>query len=430
MRYGDRRHGSPGVGRLASALLILVWTGCQAPAGTGPVAGPPQPREPTPQPVDAPEETAPAPASVGAALTKVGADGAPRTLGALRGERSDLVAALDRSLEWFEKPSSLESFPVAGITHEHAWTSVAVFRELLVNVVDDAELERSLRREFDYYMSSGADGRGTVLFTGYYTPAFEASRARTGVYRYPLYALPADLLKDSVTGQTLGRRFGDRIVPYPTRAEIEASEMLAGTELAWLDDLFDVYLIHVQGSAALSLTDGSTLHLGYAGNNGYDYVSVALEMVADGKISEDELSLEEVRSFFDRNPEELAPYLRRNPRFIFFREEDGSRWPLGSLGVKVTAMRSLAADKEIFPPGGVTLVVTFMTDESGRNRPVEQFMLDQDSGGAIRTPGRADIYFGIGLQAERRAGGQYAEGRLYYLFLKPDRVNVWRERLR
>ena len=55
-----------------------------------------------------------------------------------------------------------------------------------------------------------------------------------------------------------------------------------------------------------------------------------------------------------------------------------------------------------------------------------QFMLDQDTGGAINAPGRADIFMGIGATAEILAGGQYAEGRLYYFFLKPGEVRAMR----
>ncbi len=219
---------------------------------------------------------------------------------------------------------------------------------------------------------------------------------------------------------------------YPTRAEIEKSGVLAGSELVWLRDAFEAYLVHVQGSAALVLPDGTIFHVGYAGNNGHEYVSVARALVADGKLRDDQLSLDEVRAYFKAHPEDLEGYLQLNPRFIFFRAADGSRWPEGSLGVQLTERRSLATDKNLFPPGGVVLVVTRAAHpaDAAEQRRFIQFMLDQDAGGAIRTPGRADLYFGSGRSAEAQAGGQYADGELYYLFLKRDRVPYWRERLR
>jgi len=421
---------------LAAALLALL--GCQPPMGSGPVAGTPhpvpraeeepaveepaQPARPTP-----PAEAAPAAGML--AFAPVSGDALPRLAGALAPDRTDLLEALDRSLDWFEKPSSRESFPLAGIEHAHAWASVAAFRHLMVEIRAPLELERRIGFEFDFFASLGGDGRGTVLFTGYYAPVFEGARQRDDVYRYPLYRLPRDLVVDSASGEVLGRRTGGAIVPYPTRAEIEASDLLRGGELVWLKDAFEAYLIHVQGSASVRLPDGSILRVGYAGNNGHDYVSVSRELLADGKLAEDEISLDEVRGYFAEHPADLTSYLRRNPRFIFFQEVDGSDWPAGSLGVKVTPLRSLAADKQLFPPGGVVFVVTRAPGTDGRMRWFEQFMLDQDSGGAIRSPGRADIYYGVGLEAERRAGGQYAEGQLYYLFLKPERLDYWLNRL-
>ncbi len=272
----------------------------------------------------------------------------------------------------------------------------------------------------------GSDGRGRVLFTGYYSPVFPASRARTPTYRYPLYRRPEDLVVDSITGEGLGRRADGELVPYPTREEIETTDLLAGRELVWLRDRFDAYLIHIQGSALLELRDGSTLRVSYAGTNGRDYTSVGRLLVKEGVLSESELGLEAMRAWAEANPEQASRYLRRNERFVFFREDRGADWPVGSLGVKVTAGRTLATDKQLFPPGVVALMVTRISgsDRHGAAR-TGRFVLDQDAGGAIRSPGRADLYFGIGRDAERRAGRQYAEGALYYLLLKPERVRPW-----
>jgi membrane-bound lytic murein transglycosylase A len=424
------------VGRALSSLGFLALAACQPPVGAGPVAGAPQPAPRVEEePVAPPKPARPAappeaePTAGARPYERVPSAEVPRLMGALASERSDLVEALDRSLAWFAKPSSHESFPLGGISHTHAWASVAAFRELAAGVRDPQQLEQRIRDEFDFFQSLGRDGRGTVLFTGYYAPVFEGARARDDLYRYPLYRLPSDLVVDPVSGEVQGRGIGGRVVPYPTRAEIEESEMLKGDELVWLGDAFQAYLIHVQGSASVRLRDGSIMRVGYAGNNGHDYVSVSRELLADGKLAEDEISLDEVRGYFAAHPADLQPYLRRNPRFIFFGEVDASDWPTGSLGIRVMPLRSLAADKQLFPPGGVVFVVTQGPDRDGRIRWFEQFMLDQDSGGAIRSPGRADIYYGVGPEAERRAGGQYADGRLYYLFLKPERLDYWRNQL-
>ncbi|UCC72613.1 MAG: MltA domain-containing protein [Gemmatimonadota bacterium] len=348
---------------------------------------------------------------------------------ALEVDRASLIEALDRSLAWFEKPSSRDYFPAAGVNHERARASVYAFRQLAGQAIDAIDLVRRIAEEFEIYASVGGGEDGSVVFTGYYTPAFAGSLTRSEEYRHPLYRRPADLVVDPETGETIGRRVGSRIVRFPTRADIERLGMLAGNELVWLRDRFEAYLVHVQGSAAIKLPDGSLYYVGYAGNNGHDYVSVARQLVEDGKLADEELSLAEVRAYFNEHAEDLDPYLRRNPRFVFFREDGSTDWPAGSLGVKVTPLRSLATDKAVFPPGGVVLAVTHTQDASGRMVRIEQVMLDQDSGGAIRTAGRADIYYGIGPAAEALAGNQYAEGRLYYLFLKPERVGEWRDGL-
>ena len=96
--------------------------------------------------------------------------------------------------------------------------------------------------------------------------------------------------------------------------------------------------------------------------------------------------------------------------------------------MKVTPETSLATDKKIYPRGGVLLVDTQAVTFSSGNRPFLRFMLDQDTGGAIEAPGRADIYMGVGPGAEILAGGQYAEGRLYYFFLKPQFIDRYATR--
>jgi membrane-bound lytic murein transglycosylase A len=379
--------------------------------------------------VETPREATVRTSVSGPALMLVGRDPQSDVDVAVRSNRATLIESLGQSLDWFEKPSSQEHFPTAGVTHEHARASVYAFRWLVEHLEDDDQLAEQIERQFDFFSSVGSNGDGDVLFTGYYAPVFEASRTRGGPYQYPLYTLPYDLVKDSATGETLGQEIGGEVRPYPTRAVIETSGMLEGSELVWLSDPFEAYLVHIQGSAALALPDGRTMMVGYAGNNGHDYVSVSLQLVGDGKIREDELSLEEVRAYLESHPDEMATYLRRNKRFIFFREVNSGSWPEGNLGVKVTGLRSLATDKTVFPPGGVTLVVTSVPDGSGGFRRMSQFMLDQDSGGAIRSPGRADIFYGVGGQAEELAGGQYSEGRLYYLFLSEERLDVWRDKI-
>ncbi len=339
-----------------------------------------------------------------------------------------LRRALDRSLAWYARPSTQQHFPLGPVSHAHARASVYAMRQITELPSDEALAV--LEQEFDVWVSVGWDGQGTVFYTGYYAPVFHASRARQGPYQYPLYKRPDDLATDPATGEVLGRRVGERrYAPYPSRAELERSGALRGRELVYLPSRLHAYMIEVNGSARLNMTDGSTLYVGFAGTNGHDYTSIGQLLVADGYIDENRLTLSAIERHFERYPDQLEGYIRQNDRFIFFKEYDADTWPAGSLGVRVEPMRTLATDKSIFPRGAPVLVDTTMPRGGGGERRVRQLMVDQDTGGAIRAAGRADIFYGIGDRPGHLAGQQAAEGRLYYLLLRRDRVQAWHDRM-
>jgi membrane-bound lytic murein transglycosylase A len=332
---------------------------------------------------------------------------------------TDLRQAIDNSRDYLRKPSSKAFFPVSGITHNQALESLDAFAELLDSGLRGQELNLAIRNKFDIYMSIGCDDNGTVLFTGYYTPIFNGSLTRTEKFNYPLYKQPDDLVKEP-DGEIRGRKMPDgTITPYPPRAVIEDSMMLRGKEIAWLSDPFEAYIAQVQGSAKLRLPDGKMTTVGYAANNGLEYESVAQALVRDGKISGDKISLSAMIDYFKRYKDQVKMYIRRNPRFVFFKKEGGP--PLGCLNEPVTTLRSIATDKTIFPRASLTFISTTLPQAVGStvvNRLYSGFALDQDAGGAIRAPGRCDVYMGVGETAGKLAGQTYQEGRLYYLFLK------------
>jgi membrane-bound lytic murein transglycosylase A len=325
--------------------------------------------------------------------------------------------ALAGSLSWMAKPSARSHFPAAGIDFDRALSSLQRFSELLDQASSGDDFSRRLQQEFTVYKSAGWDGRGGgVLFTGYYTPILDGSRDPTDTFRYPLYALPPDLVKDE-QGRTLGRQtaMGMR-EGYPSRGTIERTGMLAdkGLELAWMRDPFDAYIAHVNGSAVLRLRDGSLMRLGYAGNNGHEYTSMREQLVRDRKIDSDTANLVTMRQWAAAHPDEVEGYMHRNRRYVFFTPIHGN--PRGSLNVEVTPERTLATDKALFPRAAI-VYVDASVGGPGAGKPFTTFMFDQDTGGAIRTAGRADIYLGTGRAAERLAGTTQNEGQLYYLFL-------------
>jgi membrane-bound lytic murein transglycosylase A len=335
-------------------------------------------------------------------------------------ELDNLRQAIAKSLNYLNKPSSQKFFPNGQITHYRAVSSLKAFADLLDAGIAGKALASTIRQKFDVYTSVGCDNRGTVLFTGYYTPIFDGALEPSERFQYPLYSQPKDLLKDDY-GDTLGRKLDNgQIVPYSSRQQLTSSGQLKGTEIAWLSDPFEVYIAHVQGSAKIRTARGELITVGYAANNGYEYKSVAHELIKDGKINSAEMNLTIMIEYFKNHPDLIDQYVARNPRFVFFQL--GSGEPRGSLNEPVTTLRTIATDKSIYPRACLAFVSTRLPrDIAGavQKRTYTGFALDQDTGGAIRAPGRCDVYIGIGDRAGMMAGQVYEEGRLYYLFLKP-----------
>jgi membrane-bound lytic murein transglycosylase A len=322
-------------------------------------------------------------------------------------------------MNYMSKPSSQQFYPYGGISHGHATASLEAFAEMLDSGLVGRDLAAAINSKFDVYISVGCDNRGTVLFTGYYTPIFDGSLERTARFRYPLYRKPDDLVK-AVDGVILGRQgAGGTYTPYPARAELERSGELVGLEMAWLADRFEVYVAHVQGSAKIRLASGELITVGYEANNGHEYKSVGKELIRDGKVSSGGLSLKAMIEYFKAHPGEAQMYIQRNPRFVFFRQSQGP--PHGSLNEPVTTMRTIATDKSIYPRASLAYFSTRLPRGGGSyisQREFTGFVLDQDTGGGIRAPGRCDVYMGQGEYAGQKAGHTYQEGKLYYLFLK------------
>ncbi len=347
--------------------------------------------------------------------------------------REDLTKSIDNSLLYLSRASSKSFYPYLDITHDRAVASLVAMREMVTNAsqgIPDADFAQLLASKFEVYQSIGAprpDGMGytnTVLFTAYCTPIYDASLTRTAEYQYPLYKRPADLQSDEITGQVFGRRTAEgTLVPFYTRKEIEEGGVLAGTEIVWLKSRWDAYIITIQGSARLRLPDGKTFEIGYAGANGRDYSSPGRKLLADGKITKDQLNLRGLAAYFNANPQDLGPYTTLNERYVFFTETTGG--PFGSLNVPVTAFATIATDKAVYPRAMPAFLVTPMAGNNNTKAPYRGFMLDQDAGGAIRAAGRTDIYMGIGPAAEVQSGNQLDEGQLYYIAVKPEFVQQY-----
>lgn len=328
-------------------------------------------------------------------------------------DRAALLRAIDHSLRYLQTPqaaTAYQHYGVPGITRDRVQRSLQRFRQLLWVSKTPQQLQAAVMREFVLYEATGKDTQGTVDFTGYFEPVYRASRRPTQQFRYPIYRLPPD--------------FNQWPQPHPTREALEGKDgcqgsqgKLKGQELAWLADRLDAFLIQVQGSALLQFPDGSRMTIGYAGHTNYPYTGIGRELVKDGKLKLEGLTLPQVVAYFRQHPQDLDVYLPRNQRFVFFRNTQNSP-ALGSLGVPVTAERAIATDKRLMPPGALALLYTQLPNPQLHPEQVSRFVLDQDTGGAIVGPGRVDIFMGTGDRARDRAGLIHNTGQLYYLLLK------------
>ncbi|MHC5742921.1 MAG: murein transglycosylase A [Nostoc sp.] len=333
------------------------------------------------------------------------------------GDRKALLASIDNSLLYLTKGDAIaayQNYPVREITLDRVRRSLLRFRQLVVSSKSAAQLQAAVSREFVFYQSVGNDGKGTVKFTAYYEPVYTASRVKTAIYKYPLYRLPPD--------------FSQWPKPHPKRIDLEGKDglkgnksKLRGLELLWFRDRLDAYMVHIQGSAQIKLTNGKTTSIGYAGGTDYPWTSIGKELAKDGKLPLNGLTMPRLISYFRQKPQELNNYLPRWERFIFFQETSG-RGATGSIHVPVTAERSIATDKSLMPPGALALIYnSFPYPASGgklERRTVSRFVLDQDTGSAIKGPGRVDYFMGSGKLAGDRAGVTGGNGSLYYLLLK------------
>jgi peptidoglycan lytic transglycosylase A len=307
---------------------------------------------------------------------------------------------------------------------------------------------------FDFYEVYGKDKWGEVFITSYFNPVIPGSKTRTPRYSQALYSVPPDLvnirldefvkvietlstIKDRVITETsqIGVLQGrlvpsesggaSTILPYYTREEIEKEQVLEGQylELAWVDPI-DAFFLHVQGSGTVRFEDGKELRLGYAAKNGHPFVAIG-KYLSD-IIPGEKMSMQAIESYLRHlSEDEMRKILNKNPSYIFFQKLEGK--PVTSLGTEVVDGRTIATDQSFFPKGALAYMEfpkPVFEDETSIEpkgwEPTSRFVLDQDTGGAIRGSFRVDLYWGSGKEAGRYAGVMKEKGRLYYLVPKNE----------
>ena len=347
-----------------------------------------------------------------------------------------LRAAIRQSLVYLRKlpPERVVGAAPRRFTAAEVRASLLAFDKLLDLWPCPACLEREIAARFDLLPSTDDPALAEVLFTGYYQPVMDGSLVPTEKFRYPIYGKPPDLINAELVTlrpkptveKVVGRAAGEQWMPYYSRREIDEAGLLKnrGLEIAWVADPVDLFFLHIQGSGLVRLPDGRRLTVGYAAQNGRPYRSIGRLLIDRGKVSKDEMSMQRLRRYLGEHPQERNEILAYNESYVFFRVLENE--PLGSLEVPVTGGRTMATDARLFPKGALAWIETRIPVIGGDgklagSRPVARFVLNQDTGGAIRGFQRADLYFGSGPEPGALAGYMNHRGRIFFLVLKPDR---------
>jgi membrane-bound lytic murein transglycosylase A len=346
--------------------------------------------------------------------------------------------AWDRLPGWNEErhaqawPALLENCKVQA-ARDARWEQLCAEAALLTDP-DDVSARAFFETRFTPYFVHTGEKNPDGLVTGYYEPLLYGSRTPSPRFRYPIYARPDDLLivdlgelYPELKGKRVrGRIDGRRVVPYHSRAQIEnhggSGKRVAATPIVWVDDAVELFFLHVQGSGRVQLPDGQMLFLGYADQNGHPYRSLGRQLVDAGVMPLEDVSMQSIRAWLAANPQQLQAALHGNPSYVFFEERANDLpGPLGALKVPLRAERAIAVDPVYVPLGApvwldTTLPPALATEAAPTYR---RLVFAQDTGGAIKGPVRADVFFGFGARAAELAGKMKQPGRLYVLLPAP-----------
>lgn len=346
-----------------------------------------------------------------------------------------LKHGIQQSLAYLQRiPSDrIISFGKDRYDTRHIIRSLELFLSFIETKPTHEDLTRFIHTKYRVYKAAGRPQSKKVLFTGYYEPLLQGRTQKNGAYRFPVYARPRDhtavdlsLFYPDLKGKRIIGRYADQtLVPYYDRQAIETNAPLHGKApvLAWVKDRVGLFFLHIQGSGKIALDNGKLINVHYHTTNGHPYRSIGRLLIEEGKIPRQEMSMQRIRAYLREYPHEVERILNYNPSYVFFKlEQDG---PLGFINVKLTPGRSIALDYRIFPPAALCFIKTPIPiiDGSGEIHSwidSNRFTLNQDTGGAIRGPGRADLFWGNGTYAEIAAGHMQQHGNLYFLVLKPQ----------
>ena len=312
------------------------------------------------------------------------------------------------------------------------------FIKILQSSPTAADLDRAIKEKFDIYEFAGRDSTGTVVFSSYYEPTLEASLKKTKVYKYPIYGRPRDLVNVNLEdfnpkfkGEKISGQVRDgALVPYLERDEIDFRGALKGKglELAWFKNRADIMDLHIEGSGRLQLPDGKVIKANFAATNSLKFKGWLSAMVEAGDLPREGISHEKGVEYLAAHPDRERPVMSANKRYTFFKLDmdiDPETGPTGTYGLPLTGWRSIAIDNSLVPMGALAFLRADMPDVKDDGtligyKPDSRFVFCQDTGGAIKGPGRVDFFAGAGKKARTFAFKVWNQGQLYLLLLKEN----------
>jgi len=272
---------------------------------------------------------------------------------------------------------------------------------------------------FEPYKLYNNSNNDKGLITGYYEPLLYGSKTQTEKYKYPIYKIPKDLViinleqfsSELPKKKLIGKIIENKFIPYDTREEISKRDDLE--PICYVDSNIELFFLHIQGSGRVQLDTNETINISYSGQNGRDYFAIGKQLVEDGEIKKEAISLQTIRQWLENNPAKQEAILNLNKSYIFFEESNTSA--SGSLGIELTAKRNIAVDTSIIPLG---YPVFLKTTNPITKEKINRLVVAADTGGAIKGEIRADYFYGFGKEAEELAGIMKEEGEMYLFIPK------------
>ena len=349
---------------------------------------------------------------------------------------SGLEAAIDQSLLYFSRVPATRGYTYGRDQYDaaHMIRTLSTFKAFLKTRPDPASLNAFIRSRFLVYKSVGRK-KGEVLYTGYFEPTYRGSRSASPEFAWPVYGYPRDMFRidlsefsDKYKGhKRLMARVdmgSQRVLPYYDREGINRMPDFQdrAEPVVWLASRVDRFFLEIQGSGRVALDNKEVVRVHYAGANGRRYRSIGKYLIDIQAVPRKKMSMQAIRQWLEANPDRMDEVLHYNESVVFFKSGKGG--PFGNIGVAVTPLRSIATDVKAFPRGALCLAQTALPAPGTRQPKADWlrasfFVMNQDTGGAIKGPGRVDLFCGSGEWAAYTAGHMTAKGALYLLVLKP-----------